>query len=151
MKCPSCGSASDRVVDSRTGENQAVIRRRRECLECGRRFTTYERIEETSLTVIKRDGRRETFDRAKIIRGIKVACEKRPIGHDEISVAVDRVEKALLERFENEIPSSEIGELVMKELKTLDEVAYVRFASVYKSFKDSEEFLRELRKLIKEK
>jgi transcriptional repressor NrdR len=151
MRCPYCGADNDRVVDTRAGENQSIIRRRRECLECGRRFTTYERVEEAVLMVVKRDGRRESFDRAKIIRGITVACEKRPISHDEISAAVDRVERAVFENFEHEVPSSEVGELVMSELKVLDEVAYVRFASVYRSFKDSEEFLRELKKLISEK
>jgi transcriptional repressor NrdR len=148
MKCPFCGVDRDRVVDTRTGENQSVIRRRRECFECGRRFTTYETVEEAALSVVKRDGRRELFDRAKIIRGITVACEKRPISHAEISAAVNRVERKLFQEFEHEVPSSEIGERVMAELKTLDEVAYVRFASVYKSFQDSEEFMRELRKLI---
>jgi transcriptional repressor NrdR len=148
MRCPFCGADNDRVVDTRTGENQNVIRRRRECLDCGRRFTTYETVEEAALSVVKRDGRRELFDRAKIIRGITVACEKRPISHAEISAAVDRVERKLFQEFEHEVPSSEIGERVMDELKTLDEVAYVRFASVYKAFQDSEEFMRELKKLI---
>ncbi len=151
MRCPYCGADNDRVSDTRVGDNQNVIRRRRECLECGRRFTTYERVEEVSLMVVKRDGRRESYDRTKIARGIAVACEKRPIGHDELTAAVDRVEKLVFEKFEHEVPSSEIGELVMAELKAMDEVAYVRFASVYKSFKDSEEFLRELKKLIAEK
>jgi len=151
MRCPFCGADNDRVVDTRAGENQSVIRRRRECLECRRRFTTYETVEEAALSVVKRDGRREPFDRAKIVRGITVACEKRPISHDDISAAVDRVERVLFEKFEHEVPSSEIGELVMAELKVLDEVAYVRFASVYKSFQDSEEFMRELKKLVAEK
>jgi transcriptional repressor NrdR len=148
MRCPFCGADNDRVVDTRTGENQNVIRRRRECLDCGRRFTTYETVEEAALSVVKRDGRRELFDRTKIIRGITVACEKRPISHADISAAVDRVERKLFQEFEHEVPSSEIGERVMDELKTLDEVAYVRFASVYKAFQDSEEFMRELKKLI---
>ncbi|UCE26205.1 MAG: transcriptional repressor NrdR [Candidatus Coatesbacteria bacterium] len=150
MRCPFCGADDDRVVDSRAGENQSVIRRRRECLGCGRRFTTYETVEEAALSVVKRDGRREPFDRAKIVRGITVACEKRPISRDDISAAVDRVERVLFEKFEHEVPSSEIGELVMGELKILDEVAYVRFASVYKSFQDSEAFMRELKKLVAE-
>lgn len=150
MKCPFCGADNDRVVDTRAGENQRVIRRRRECLECRRRFTTYETVEETALSVIKRDGRREPFDRIKTVRGITVACEKRPISHDDISAAVDRVERILFEKFEHEVPSSEVGELVMAEIKALDEVAYVRFASVYKSFQDSEEFMRELKKLVAE-
>ncbi len=150
MKCPFCGADNDRVVDTRAGENQSVIRRRRECLECRRRFTTYETVEETALSVIKRDGRREPFDRIKTVRGITVACEKRPISHDDISAAVDRVERILFEKFEHEVPSSEVGELVMAEIKALDEVAYVRFASVYKSFQDSEEFMRELKKLVAE-
>jgi transcriptional repressor NrdR len=141
MRCPFCGADNDRVVDTRAGENQSVIRRRRECLECRRRFTTYETVEEAALSVVKRDGRREPFDRTKIVRGITVACEKR---------AVDRVERVLFEKFEHEVPSSEIGELVMAELKVLDEVAYVRFASVYKSFQDSEAFMRELKKLVAE-
>jgi transcriptional repressor NrdR len=151
MRCPFCGADNDRVVDTRAGENQSVIRRRRECLECRRRFTTYETVEEAALSVVKRDGRREPFDRIKIVRGITVACEKRPISHDDISAAVDRVERVLFEQFEHEVPSSEIGELVMAELKILDEVAYVRFASVYKSFQDSEEFMHELKKLVAEK
>ena len=150
MKCPFCGADNDRVVDTRAGENQSVIRRRRECLECRRRFTTYETVEETTLSVIKRDGRREPFDRIKTVRGITVACEKRPISHDDISAAGDRVERILFEKFEHEVPSSEVGELVMAEIKALDEVAYVRFASVYKSFQDSEEFMRELKKLVAE-
>lgn len=151
MRCPFCGADNDRVVDTRTGENQNVIRRRRECLDCGRRFTTYETVEEAALSVVKRDGRRELFDRTKIIRGITVACEKRPVSHDEISAAVDRVERKLFQEFEHEVASWEIGERVMAELKTLDEVAYVRFASVYKAFQDSEEFMRELKKLIAKK
>lgn len=150
MRCPFCGADNDRVVDTRAGENQSVIRRRRECLECRRRFTTYETVEEAALSVVKRDGRREPFDRTKIVRGITVACEKRPISRDNINAAVDRVERVLFEKFEHEVPSSEIGELVMAELKVLDEVAYVRFASVYKSFQDSEAFMRELKKLVAE-
>lgn len=149
MKCPFCASLENRVVDSRLSKDHNVIRRRRECLGCGKRFTTYERIEESLPLVIKRDGRREPFDRTKIIVGMKKACEKRPISIDTIERAVDRIEQSFQEKGEKEIPSERIGERVMEELHEMDEVAYVRFASVYRQFKDATDFLTEASKLMK--
>jgi len=137
------------VVDSRLSKDHNVIRRRRECIGCGKRFTTYERIEESLPLVIKRDGRREPFDRTKIIVGMKKACEKRPISIDTIERAVDRIEQSFQEKGEKEIPSERIGERVMEELHEMDEVAYVRFASVYRQFKDATDFLTEASKLMK--
>jgi len=149
VKCPFCASLENRVVDSRLSKDHNVIRRRRECLGCGKRFTTYERIEESLPLVIKRDGRREPFDRTKIIVGMKKACEKRPISIDTIERAVDRIEQSFQEKGEKEIPSERIGERVMEELHEMDEVAYVRFASVYRQFKDATDFLTEASKLMK--
>lgn len=149
MKCPFCASLENRVVDSRLSKDHNVIRRRRECIGCGKRFTTYERIEESLPLVIKRDGRREPFDRTKIIVGMKKACEKRPISIDTIEKAVDRIEQSFQEKGEKEIPSERIGERVMEELHEIDEVAYVRFASVYRQFKDATDFLAEASKLMK--
>ncbi len=149
MKCPFCASLENRVVDSRLSKDHNVIRRRRECVGCGKRFTTYERIEECLPLVIKRDGRREPFDRAKIIAGMKKACQKRPISIDTIERAVDRIEQSFQEKGEKEIPSERIGERVMEELHEMDEVAYVRFASVYRQFKDATDFLAEASKLMK--
>lgn len=149
MKCPFCASLENRVVDSRLSKDHNVIRRRRECVGCGKRFTTYERIEECLPLVIKRDGRREPFDRAKIIAGMKKACQKRPISIDRIERAVDRIEQGFQEKGEKEIPSEKIGERVMEELHEMDEVAYVRFASVYRQFKDATDFLEEASKLMK--
>lgn len=149
MKCPFCASLENRVVDSRLSKDHNVIRRRRECIGCGKRFTTYERIEESLPLVIKRDGRREPFDRTKIIVGMKKACEKRPISIDTIERAVDRIEQSFQEKGEKEIPSERIGERVMEELHEMDEVAYVRFASVYRQFKDATDFLTEASKLMK--
>jgi len=151
MKCPFCQDLDNRVIDSRLTKDADVIRRRRECAKCERRFTTYERVEETLPMVVKKDGRREVFDRLKVIGGIKRACEKRPVSMSTIEDVTDRVERALQERGEKEVSSSLIGETVMRELHRLDKVAYVRFASVYRSFKDVGEFMRELEQLIKER
>lgn len=151
MKCPFCRDLENRVIDSRLGKDGDVIRRRRECLQCKRRFTTYERVEEMLPMVVKKDGRRELFDRQKIISGLKKACEKRPVSIAAIEETADRIEQALQERGEKEVPSSAIGEAVMRELHALDKVAYVRFASVYRSFKDVGEFMRELEELIEER
>ncbi len=148
MKCPFCGHKEDKVIDSRSSEEGRSIRRRRECLNCKRRFTTYENIEETSLMVIKKDGRREPFDRKKILAGIQKACEKRPISMQEIEDLADKVEYTLQSKFEKEVDASQIGELLMELLYDLDEVAYVRFASVYRQFKDINQFMKELKGLL---
>ncbi len=148
MKCPYCGHRSDKVVDTREVEDGSVVRRRRECLACGRRFTTYEHIENIPLFVVKRDGRREVFDRNKILNGIIKACEKRPISITEIERIVDKIEQEIRRESETEISSQDIGEKVMKYLAGLDDVAYVRFASVYRQFKDVNEFMEELQQLI---
>ncbi|MCX7966448.1 MAG: transcriptional regulator NrdR [Syntrophorhabdaceae bacterium] len=148
MKCPFCGYTESKVLDSRTNKEMDTIRRRRECLKCGKRFTTAERLEEGMLLVIKKDGRREVFDRTKILNGLKKACEKRPISITTLEKIVSRIEYNLFERSEREIKCSEIGEMVMDELKKLDEVAYVRFASVYRQFKDINEFMEELKELL---
>ena len=149
MKCPSCGHLEDKVIDSRSAKEGQAIRRRRECLQCRRRFTTYETVETTPLLVIKKDGRREPFSREKILNGILRACEKRPIPAEKIHAIVDTLEADLLRQGIDEVKSSEIGERVMEALHTLDEVAYVRFASVYRHFKDLNQFLEELRSLLK--
>jgi transcriptional repressor NrdR len=151
MKCPFCRDLENRVIDSRLTNDGDSIRRRRECLHCKRRFTTYERIEEMLPMVVKKDGRRELFDRQKIIAGLKKACEKRPVSTSAIEQTADRIEQVLQERGEKEVPSSVIGEAVMRELHQLDKVAYVRFASVYRSFKDVSEFMHELEELIEER
>lgn len=151
MKCPSCGSTEDKVIDSRVRKNNTVIRRRRECLNCGKRFTTYEQIEDVQLYVVKKDGRRELFDRNKIIAGMQKACEKRPISIERIENFVDRLEQDIQEMGDKEIPASLVGERVMQELHILDDVAYVRFASVYRQFKDINEFMKELREMLDEK
>jgi|SRR5512137_1298387 transcriptional repressor NrdR len=148
MKCPFCGDLDNRVIDSRLSKDGAVIRRRRECLECGRRFTTYERVEEVLPLVIKKDGRREPFDRMKILMGLKKACEKRPISITTLEKVVDKIEHKILESGEKEIPSSVVGEEIMRELYNLDHIAYVRFASVYRSFKDINQFMDELKDLL---
>ena len=146
MKCPYCGVIEDKVVDSRSSKEGTAIRRRRECLGCERRFTTYEYIEDTPLTVIKSDGRRELFDKNKLIDKIRLSCTKRPISTTQIEEIADRIEDQLVSRGEREIEAKEhIGELVMGELKRLDDVAYVRFASVYRQFKDLSDFEKELR------
>jgi transcriptional repressor NrdR len=152
MQCPFCRKRGNRVVDSRVAGDGAAIRRRRVCTSCKRRFTTYERIEEAALPmVVKKDNRREAFDRSKIIAGLKKACEKRPVSMETIEQIADRVEAAVAERGEREVPSSFIGSAVMNELRGADQVAYVRFASVYRSFKDIDEFMRELEELIRKR
>jgi transcriptional repressor NrdR len=149
MRCPFCRHRGNRVVDSRMSGDGATIRRRRVCSACKRRFTTYERVEESAPMVVKKDNRREPFDRAKIIAGIKKACEKRPVSMESIEEMADRIETAVAESGGKEIPSSFIGSAVMNELHGADQVAYVRFASVYRSFKDIEEFMHELEDLIR--
>ena len=151
MKCPFCRDLENKVIDSRLSKEGDVIRRRRECLQCTRRFTTYERAEEAFPMIVKKDGRRETFDRLKIVAGLKRACEKRPVGIEAIEAVVDRIERGLQERGEKELPSSAVGEALMRELHGLDKVAYVRFASVYRSFEDIGEFMEELETLLKER
>ena len=148
MKCPFCTHDDTRVVDSRLGKEGNNIRRRRECVECEKRFTTYERVEETLPLVIKKDGRREAFDRQKIISGIQRACEKRPVSIATIEKVVDQMELSLQESGEKEIDASRIGESIMEALQSLDEVAYVRFASVYRQFRDINEFMSELTDLL---
>jgi transcriptional repressor NrdR len=150
MRCPFCTHQEDKVVDSRSSREGIVIRRRRECLGCQRRYTTYERVEEVFPLVVKKDGRREPFDRTKILQGLKKACEKRPVGLSVIEEVVDRVEKKMLEMGEPEIPSRVIGEEVMTQLHGVDQVAYVRFASVYREFKDVTQFMDELTGLLKD-
>lgn len=151
MKCPYCGHLHDKVVDSRESREGEVIRRRRECLECARRFTSYERVDEIPYMVVKKDGRRERFDRQKLIAGLLKACEKRPVRVNALEAVADRVEAALQERPDKEISTTEIGQHVMQELRQLDKVAYVRFASVYRHFRDIGEFMTELEDLIKSK
>jgi transcriptional repressor NrdR len=148
MKCTFCGHKETKVIDSRLSGEGTSIRRRRECLKCDKRFTTYEYVEETPLMVIKKDGRREPFDRKKIIAGILKACEKRPIGMERIEGLVTTIEHTLQKKFEREVSSKNIGELVMEKLANLDEVAYVRFASVYRQFKDVNQFMRELKDIL---
>ncbi|OLB05011.1 MAG: transcriptional repressor NrdR [Nitrospirae bacterium] len=151
MKCPFCDEIEDKVVDSRMGKEGEVIRRRRECLACKRRYTTYERVEESLPVVVKKDGRRESFDRAKILAGLKKACEKRPISIATIEAVADRIEKRVQEMGETEIQSRTVGEEVMRELHQLDQIAYVRFASVYREFKDIDQFMDELKALARER
>ena len=151
MKCPFCHETDNRVIDSRLSRDSNMIRRRRECSRCNRRFTTYERVEEMMPLVVKKDGRREGYDRIKIVNGLKRACEKRPVSINTIEAIADRIERNLQERGEKEVASSVIGETLMRELHDTDQVAYVRFASVYRSFKDINEFMVELEELIKER
>ena len=151
MKCPFCHEIDNRVIDSRLSKDGDMVRRRRECLKCTRRFTTYERVEETMPLVVKKDGRREAYDRMKIVNGLKRACEKRPVSINTVEAVTDRIERSLQERGEKEVPSAAIGESAMRELHDIDEVAYVRFASVYRSFKDINEFMVELEELLKER
>ena len=151
MKCPFCAEVENKVIDSRLSNQSAVIRRRRECLGCQRRFTTYERVEEILPMVVKKDGRREQFDRAKVLEGLRLACNKRPVSAEQLEELVDGIERKLQETGEKEVNSSVIGEAVMRDLHKLDEVAYVRFASVYRSFKDLGEFMSELKELISER
>lgn len=148
MKCPFCAYIDTKVIDSRLGKEGNNIRRRRECVECERRFTTYERFEELQPLIVKKDGRRQPFERLKILAGIQRACEKRPVSSEAIEKVIDRIEMSLLEGGEREIESSRIGEAVMAALRNLDEVAYVRFASVYRQFKDINEFMSELKEIL---
>jgi transcriptional repressor NrdR len=148
MKCPFCGFAQDRVVDSRESKEADSIRRRRECEKCERRFTTYERIDEIPYMVVKKDGRREKFERHKVLSGLLRACEKRPVSAAQLEAIVDATESYLMDAPERERTTSEIGELIMENLKTLDTVAYIRFASVYRDFKDVREFKEELEQLL---
>ena len=149
MKCPFCGHLEDKVVDSRESREGDVIRRRRECLKCDRRFTSYERIDEIPYMVVKKDGRREPFDRDKVLAGVLKACEKRPIPMSKIEALVNSVEKYVQESRERERSTEKVGEMIMRRLKELDKVAYVRFASVYLDFKDVSEFMSELRSLVR--
>lgn len=151
MKCPKCSTMENKVIDSRINKEGDITRRRRECLQCSERFTTYERIEQTLPYVIKRDGRREEFNRDKILEGVKKACQKRPISIDKIEELIDRVEKYFQELGEKEVSAVTIGEKVVRELYSLDGIAYVRFASVYRSFKDVNEFMSELKDILKNK
>jgi transcriptional repressor NrdR len=151
MRCPFCGHQEDKVVDSRTAQEGRAVRRRRECLACGRRFTTYEYVENLSLSVVKRNQVRELYDRTKLRKGIELATNKRPISIKQIDDLVTEVENEILDLGKTEVSSEDLGELVMKKLKELDEVAYVRFASVYRKFQDKSEFYEELKKLIEER
>jgi transcriptional repressor NrdR len=148
MRCPYCGHIEEKVVDSREGKDGGVIRRRRECLKCHHRFTTYERIEEIHFMVVKKDGRREPFDRQKLLNGLLRATQKRPVSVAQLEAIVDDIEGRLSEKPDREISSSEVGELVMTQLHDLDEVAYVRFASVYRQFKDVHQFVEEVKGLL---
>jgi transcriptional repressor NrdR len=151
MRCPYCGHAEDRVVDSREAQEGQTTRRRRECAGCGRRFTTYERVEDILPAVVKKDGRREPFDRRKIVEGLTRACQKRPVSGEQIEELVTGIERKVQEMGEKEVPSAVIGEAVMERLKAIDPVAYVRFASVYRAFRDVGEFMSTLRGLAGEK
>jgi len=148
MKCPFCRKDNDRVIDSRSAGEGSIVRRRRECLACDKRFTTKEQLEERVLFVIKKDGRREAFDREKIRSGLRTACKKRPVPTQKLDDIVARIERELLEKYEREVRSKIIGDMIMRELKTVDHVAYVRFASVYREFKDVAEFMRELKPML---
>jgi transcriptional repressor NrdR len=149
VKCPYCGNLGDKVVDSRESREGEVIRRRRECLDCGRRFTSYERIDEIPYMVVKKDGRRERFERQKLVAGLLKACEKRPVRVAALEAIADRLEAALQERADREMSTEEIGAAVMAELRQLDKVAFVRFASVYRNFRDIDEFKNELNDLLR--
>jgi transcriptional repressor NrdR len=151
VKCPYCANLGDKVVDSRESKEGDVIRRRRECLDCGRRFTSYERIDEIPYMVVKKDGRRERFERQKLVAGLLKACEKRPVRVAALEAIADKVESALQEKPEREISTEDIGAYVMQELKRLDKVAFVRFASVYRNFRDIDEFKNELNDLFRTK
>ncbi len=151
MKCPYCGHKKDKVVDSRESRDGEAIRRRRECLKCSRRYTTYEQVEHALPMVVKKDGRRETFDRTKILSGLTKACEKRPISVEKLYEFTDDIEKQLYSLMEKEVNSNLIGEMIMEKLGRLDEVAYVRFASVYRQFKDINAFTKELRRFLTDK
>jgi len=149
MKCPFCGHLEDKVVDSRESKEGEAIRRRRQCLKCKRRFTSYERIDEIPYMVVKKDGRRERFDRQKVLAGVLKACEKRPVSMIQLETIADRAEVMVQDSSEREVSTSTLGEMIMNELKNLDKVAYVRFASVYLDFKDVQEFMSELKELLK--
>ncbi len=151
MICPYCGNRQDRVVDSRESKEGDVVRRRRQCLACERRFTTYERIDEIPYMVIKKDGRREKFDRQKVLAGLLKACEKRPVSMAKLAEIVNEVEARLMDKPDREITTTEIGELLMERLRALDKIAYVRFASVYRNFQDEEAFFRELKNLMRQR
>ncbi len=151
MTCPFCGHLEDKVVDSRESKEGDAIRRRRQCLACERRFTTYERIDEVPYMVVKKDGRREKFDRQKVLTGLLKACEKRPVAMGRLAEIVDEVESRLLENADRELSTTTIGELLMARLKALDKIAYVRFASVYRDFQDEEAFFLELKTLMRQK
>ena len=151
MKCPYCGHPDDKVIDSRLGEGGEVTRRRRECEKCEHRFTTYERVEWVLPVVVKKDGRREPFDREKLLAGIRIACRKRPVSPDQLDSLVEGIERELAEAAEREVPSTLVGEKVMARLRHLDDVAYVRFASVYREFHTLDEFVAELGKLVKDR
>jgi transcriptional repressor NrdR len=147
MKCPFCGAPDTKVIDSRPSDDDLKIRRRRECVECAKRFTTYEAIETTPLILVKKNGEREAFDREKVLRSMLKACEKRPVSVEQLSIICDRVEKNLQNRLEKEISTEIVGELVMDELRQIDKVAYIRFASVYRDFRDIETFMEAIQKL----
>ena len=149
MKCPFCAHLEDKVIDSRESKDGDAIRRRRQCLACERRFTTYEKIDEIPYMVVKKDGRREKFERQKILNGLLKACEKRPIPITKLAAIVDKVEARLADNSERELPTTDVGEILMEELKTLDKIAYVRFASVYRDFQDEQAFLSELQTLLR--
>ena len=151
MRCPFCSATEDKVVDTRPSDNEQIIRRRRECVACSRRFTTYERIEEVLPLVIKKDGRREPYDRAKLMSGLKKACEKRPVPIQTLEKTLDEIERSLQEMGDKEVPSTKIGDAVLAKLRETDEVAYVRFASVYLSFRDAGELMNEVQRLIRSK
>ena len=151
MKCPFCGHLHDKVVDSRESKEGDAIRRRRQCLGCQRRFTSYERIDEIPYMVVKKDGRRERFDRQKVLAGVLKACEKRPVSMVQLETIADNAELMVQESSEREVPTTKLGEMIMNELKNLDKVAYVRFASVYMDFKDVQEFMSELKNLLKDR
>ena len=151
MNCPFCGHREDKVIDSRESKEGEIIRRRRECLGCTRRFTTYERIDEIPYMVIKKDGRREKFDRQKVMNGLLRACEKRPIGMSKLAEIIDLVESRLAETPDRELSTTEVGEMLMDRLVALDKIAYVRFASVYRDFQDVEAFLKELKEMMRHK
>ena len=148
MRCPYCGFSESKVIDSRPTDESNNIRRRRECLSCGKRFTTYETVESVPLVVVKKDGSRQSFDRSKILGGLIKACEKRPVPLETLEKAVTDIEQKLLGSMEREIPSERVGELVMEQLRAIDQVAYVRFASVYRQFQDIDSFMAELNKLL---
>lgn len=151
MRCVFCGHMESKVIDSRSAEDGSAIRRRRECLECGKRFTSYEKVESMPLIVVKKDKTRQVFDRQKLINGLVRACEKRPVPLEQLETIADNIESSIQNTLKKEISSVEIGEMVMNELKDIDEVAYVRFASVYRQFKDVNTFMDELKKILKEK